>query len=141
MTGPRTFCSTSVSNILGFGSARVRTAMNTHDFSRPDATPAASRKPQSLRPSVAKLMAERDGLLPVWVRAPKTGLEHYSGLTRPYLYRLAGEGKIRTASIREPHQIRGCRLFCLRSILELLESHSCPQESAGTSVAIEKEAE
>lgn len=115
--------------------------MNTTDISRPEATPDPSRKPQSLRPSAADLMAERNGRLPRWVRAPKTGPEHFSGLTRAYLYRLASQGRIRTASIREPHQIRGVRLFCLQSILELLESHSCPQVPTRNSGSTEKEAE
>jgi hypothetical protein len=115
--------------------------MNSHDVSRPEAIPAASRKPQSLRPTAAEIIAEKDGRLPRWVRAPKTGPEHYSGLTRPYLYRLAGQGRIRTASIREPHQIRGVRLFHLGSILEFLESHSSAQDPARVGAAIEKEAE
>ena len=115
--------------------------MNVPDISRPETTPESSRKPQSLRPSVADHTAETDGRLPRWVRAPKTGPEHYSGLTRAYLYRLASQGRIRTASIREPHQIRGVRLFCLQSILELLESNSCPQVPTRIGGSTEKEAE
>ncbi len=70
---------------------------------------------------VKELLAAREASLPEWIRAPKTGPEHYSGLTRPKLYELAGKKKIRTVSIREPGQVRGCRLFHLKSILDFLE--------------------
>ena len=59
--------------------------------------------------------------LPVWVRAPVTGPEHYTGLTRAKLYQLDHEGKIRSVSIQEPGQSRGCRLFNLESILRFIE--------------------
>ena len=65
-------------------------------------------------------MAEMDGPLPVWVRAPKTGHERFTGLTRPKLYELAGKNLIRSASLREPGQLRGCRLFNLKSILDFI---------------------
>lgn len=71
---------------------------------------------------VATYMAERQGVLPVWVRAPVRGKEYFSGLTRSKLYQLAGENKIRSVSIRAPGQLRGTRLFELRSILGFLES-------------------
>ena len=60
--------------------------------------------------------------MPVWVRAPVTGPEHYSGLTRAKLYQLDREGKIRSVSVQEPGQSRGCRLFHLESILRFIES-------------------
>jgi hypothetical protein len=41
---------------------------------------------RSLAPSAAQIIADRDGSLPVWVRAPKRGHEFYSGCTRPKLY-------------------------------------------------------
>jgi hypothetical protein len=41
---------------------------------------------RSLAPSAAQIMADREGGLPVWVRAPKRGHEFYSGCTRPKLY-------------------------------------------------------
>ena len=59
--------------------------------------------------------------MPVWVRAPVTGPEHYSGLTRAKLYQLDREGRIRSVSIQEPGQSRGCRLFHLESILRFIE--------------------
>lgn len=69
------------------------------------------------------LLNDRIGHLPVWVRAPKTGAETYTGLTRSFLYQIASQGLIRTVSIREPGKERGCRLFHLQSILAFIEKH------------------
>jgi hypothetical protein len=69
----------------------------------------------------AGLLAERVDALPVWIRAPKTGPEFWTGFTRPYLYQLAGENKIRSVSIREPGKLTGVRLFHLASILSFIE--------------------
>ena len=71
--------------------------------------------------------------LPVWVRAPGTGPEHYSGLTRAKLYQLDREGKIRSVSIQEPGQSRGCRLFHLESVLRFIEQCERERASAGPS--------
>jgi hypothetical protein len=71
---------------------------------------------------VNDLLSDRDGVLPVWVRSPKIGAEHYTGLGRSKLYELAAKGKIKSRSIREPGQIKGTRLFNLRSILDFIES-------------------
>lgn len=76
---------------------------------------------RSLSPSSAQIMADRDGGLPVWVRAPKQGHEFYSGCTRAKLYEWAGKGFIRSVSIREPGKIKGVRLFQLASILAFIE--------------------
>lgn len=76
---------------------------------------------RSLAPSAAQIMADRNGSLPVWVRAPKHGQEFYSGCTRPKLYDWAGKGFIRSVSIREPGKIKGVRLFHLISILAFIE--------------------
>jgi hypothetical protein len=78
-----------------------------------------------------ELLNERAGLLPVWVRSPKSGVEFYSGVTRSKMYELAGNGLIATRSIREPGQTRGTRLFNLRSLLDYIER--CPQEHGGFS--------
>ena len=78
-----------------------------------------SRK-RKLSTSAAELQAERDGLLPVWIRSPKSGPEHYVGFSRAKLYQLAGEGKIRSVSIRAPGQVKGVRLFHLGSILDFV---------------------
>jgi len=68
------------------------------------------------------LLAERDRNLPVWIRSPKCGPEHYTGFSRAKLYVLAGEGKVRSVSIREPGQVKGTRLFHLASIISFIES-------------------
>lgn len=86
------------------------------------AAPSPAKK-QKLSPSASELMAERNGVLPVWVRAPKIGTERFSGLSRAKLYELAGERKIKTASLRKPGQLRGCRLFHLDSILKFIEGN------------------
>ena len=86
-----------------------------------EAAPSVSRK-RPLSPKVAELMAERDGHLPVWIRAPKSGPEHYCGLSRAKLYELTAAGRIRSISLREPGQVKGVRLFELASVLSYLES-------------------
>jgi hypothetical protein len=67
------------------------------------------------------MVGERDGDLPVWIRAPKRGYEFYSGCSRPKLYEWATKGFIRSVSIREPGRIKGVRLFHLASILAFIE--------------------
>ena len=74
-----------------------------------------------LAPKARELLTEQANGLPVWIRAPKTGPEFFSGFSRAKLYQLAGEGKIRSVSIREPGAIRGTRLFHLGSILAYIE--------------------
>ncbi len=83
----------------------------------PEAAPAVRRK---LSTTAAELMAERFGFLPVWIRSPKSGPEHYTGFSRAKLYEMAGDGKIRSVSIREPGQTKGVRLFHLASILDFV---------------------
>jgi hypothetical protein len=85
----------------------------------PEATPAVRRK---LSTTAAEFMAERQGQLPVWIRSPKSGPEHYVGFSRAKLYELAGDGKIRSVSIRAPGQVKGVRLFHLGSILDFVEA-------------------
>jgi len=67
---------------------------------------------------------EQIGARPVWIRPPKNGNEFWSGFSRSKLYELAGRGKIRTVSIREPGQDKGTRLFELKSILDFIESNA-----------------
>jgi hypothetical protein len=71
---------------------------------------------------VDELLSDRNGILPVWIRSPKSGPEHYTGIGRSKLYELNAQGKIRSISIREPGQLKGTRLFDLRSILRFLDS-------------------
>ena len=79
---------------------------------RPDLA-AQENGNRSRSPSATQIIADRDGGLPVWVRAPKRGHEFYSGCSRPKLYEWAGKGFIRSVSIREPGRIKGVRLFHL----------------------------
>ncbi len=78
-------------------------------------------RPSRENPRAAQLAAERDGNLPVWVRAPKYGHEFFSGCSRAKLYEWAAKGFIRSVSIREPGRIKGVRLFHLASILAFIE--------------------
>ena len=86
-----------------------------------------ARVPQAgkrrLTPTLRDRLAERSDDLPVWVRAPRFGVERYTGLSRAKLCELASTGKIKTASLREPGRIRGCRLFLLSFILGFIESN------------------
>ena len=74
-----------------------------------------------LGPRPSQLIAEREGDLPVWVRAPKRRHEFYSGCSRPNFYEWAGKGFIPSVSIRERGGIKGVRLFHLASILGFIE--------------------
>jgi len=91
----------------------------------PDSSEAFQRtaKRNTATARIEALLKDQIGLMPVWIRAPKSGAETYTGLTRSYLYQAAAQGLIRTVSIREPGKERGCRLFHLRSILEFIERH------------------
>jgi hypothetical protein len=91
---------------------------------------------RSLAPSASQIMSDRDGALPVWVRAPKRGHEFYSGCTRPKLYEWAGKGFIRSVSIREPGKVKGVRLFHLASILGFIER--CEMEAKSDLIDIGK---
>jgi hypothetical protein len=80
----------------------------------------------------AEFVCERDGNLPVWVRAPKRGHEFYSGCSRPKLYEWAAKGFIRSVSIREPGRVKGVRLFHLASILAFIERCETDGLTTGT---------
>jgi hypothetical protein len=75
----------------------------------------------TIAPSIENRLAEHHRGLPVWIRAPKTGQEYYTGLTRAKLYEMAGRGLIRSFSLRDPGCLKGCRFFHLHSILEYLD--------------------
>ena len=98
----------------------VGTVQNTYDS--PDALQDNAKRNTATARAEA-LLNDRTGPIPVWIRAPKTGAETYTGLTRSYLYQIASQGLIRTVSIREPGKERGCRLFHLQSILEFISRH------------------
>ncbi len=84
------------------------------------------------RPVPAKarelLQAQQTNGRPEWCRAPKQGVEFYSGFSRAKLYELAGSGQIRSVSIRQPGQVKGTRLFHLQSILDFIAR--CEQQAA-----------
>jgi hypothetical protein len=79
-----------------------------------------------LAPKARELLTERTNGLPVWIRAPKTGTDYFSGFSRSKLYELAGVGAIRSVSISEPGQVKDTRLFNLASILAFIEK--CEQK-------------
>ena len=91
-----------------------------HDI--PDALQGIEKRNNAIARAEA-LLNDRIGQLPVWVRAPRGGLEPYTGLSRSFLYHGAANGLFRSASIREPGKERGCRLFHLQSILAFIEKH------------------
>ena len=76
---------------------------------------------RTIAPSIENRLAEHHRGLPVWIRATKTGQEYYTGLTRAKLYDLASRGLIRSFSLRDPGNLKGCRFFHLQSILDLME--------------------
>jgi hypothetical protein len=92
--------------------------------------------PESLTTSAAQFVAERDGNMPVWVRAPKQGHEFYSGCSRAKLYDWAGKRLIRSVSIREPGRIKGVRLFHLASILAFIERCETEAKSGQNEIGI-----
>ena len=67
------------------------------------------------------ILQDWDGPLPVWIRPPKSGLEFFTGLSRSKLYSLGQSRKVKTRSLREPGQIKGTRLFLLKSVLDYIE--------------------
>lgn len=83
---------------------------------------AGTSKVCNLATTAADLQAEREGHLPVWVRANTRGPEHFSSIGRSKLYELAGKGLIRSVSIRQPGQVKGTRLFHLQSVLDYIAS-------------------
>ena len=96
---------------------------NVHDsYDSPEALQGTAQRNTATARAEA-LLKDQIGLMPVWIRAPKSGAETYTGLTRSFLYQLAAQGLIRTVSIREPGKERGCRLFHLQSILEFISRH------------------
>jgi hypothetical protein len=96
-----------------------------------EAAPLPDPSVARLRVRANELLAERQGTLPVWVRAPKGGPEFYSGVSRAKLYEWHGKGYIRAVSVREPGQVKGCRFFHLGSILAFIEKCEAKDNEAG----------
>jgi hypothetical protein len=85
---------------------------------------------------IQELLADRERGRPVWVRAPKSGPEFFSGFSRSALYEAWKNGEIRSVSVRQPGKLRGLRLFDLESILNYIERSA----ANGVEVPIEKSA-
>jgi hypothetical protein len=90
-----------------------------------------------ISPSIENRLAEHHHHLPVWIRAPKTGEEYFTGFKRGKLYLLASKGLIRSFTLREPGNVQGCRFFHLQSILDYLER--CEKREKGESVGTDAE--
>ena len=69
---------------------------------------------------------------PIWFRSPKGGPDRWTGFSRSKLYELAGEGLIRSVSIRTPGQTKGTRLFNLQSVLDYIEGFEKNTVEQGT---------
>jgi hypothetical protein len=85
-------------------------------------SPEIPKRKARLSARASELLSDRAGPLPIWIRSPRSGPEHYTGFSRSKLYELAAKGRISSRSIRERGQTRGTRLFNLRSILDFIES-------------------
>ena len=68
----------------------------------------------------------------IFVRPPRTGVEHVCGLTRTRLYELARQGLIESKAIRPPGKARGIRVFKLKSILDYIER--CAPDQKGVAL-------
>ena len=95
------------------------------DFrSRKPRDPQAPSAPQPKSPSITSrveaLANEKDGNLPVWVRPPISGREHFSGVGRTKLFEWYKARKIRSISITEPGKQKGTRFYHLQSILDYM---------------------
>lgn len=81
---------------------------------------SALHRTTRLSAKLEELLSDHSGPLPVWIRAPKKGVEYFSGASRAKLYEWAGKNLIRSVSIREPGQVKGVRLFHLGSLLNFI---------------------
>ncbi len=84
-----------------------------------------------ISPSIENRLAEHHQNLPVWIRPAKTGEEYFTGFKRGKRYLLAGQGLIRSFTLREPGNVQGCRFFHLQSILDYTER--CEKREKGES--------
>ena len=58
-----------------------------------------------------------------WIRIPSVGHEPNTGLKRGFIYRLIKDGKVKSACIKQPGKLTGCRLVWLPSLLAYIERH------------------
>jgi hypothetical protein len=107
--------------------------MKMQSQSDPTSVVKKSAQRRKLSVTATNLLSERDSRdLPRWVRAPARGVEFYSSVSRAKLYDLAAKVLIRSASLREPGQIKGTRLFDLQSVLGYIEQNALsPTLSSG----------
>jgi hypothetical protein len=97
--------------------------INQNGDSAPATSPATLARNTRPVPARARelLSDQQSNGLPVWIRPPRNGgVEFYTGISRSKLYELAGKGRIESRSIREPGQIKGTRLFLLKSVLDFI---------------------
>lgn len=60
-----------------------------------------------------------------FLRFPRTGQRcPLTGLSRPFLYDLAGRGEIKTISLRDRNKARGVRLIVADSLIDWIKSHA-----------------
>jgi hypothetical protein len=100
--------------------------LNSTDTNNTGDTSASNTRP--VPPKARELLQDRNGILPLWFRSPKSGTEFYTGFSRAKLYELAGKGLIRSVSIREKNAVKGTRLFNMESTLSYIEK--CEREAA-----------
>ena len=104
---------------------------NQNGETAPDSSPVKlASKTRPMPAKARELLNDQANGLPVWIRSPKTGPEHYTGFSRAKLYEGAGKGHFRSVSIREPGQVKGTRLFHLQSILDFIAR--CEQQATVT---------
>lgn len=58
-----------------------------------------------------------------WIRLPSKGRCPFTGMSRSKYYQLIQAGQIRSASLREPGKLTGCRLVWLPSVFDFIEKH------------------
>ena len=63
------------------------------------------------------------GASEIWIRLPRRGHEQHTGLSRGKLYQLIREGRIKSANLKDPGKLTGCRLIFLPSVLSYIAKH------------------
>ncbi len=74
--------------------------------------------------------APQTDLPPEWIRVDSA--IRWSSLSKPTIYRLINEGKIKTACLKKRNQIRGTRLISIDSLKAYLNSIATGGESQET---------
>ena len=71
----------------------------------------------------AKQQTETTGTDAIWIRLPTRGQCPRTGLSRAKYYELINAGKIKSASLKDPGKLTGCRLVWLPSVMAYIEKH------------------